>query len=306
MISTTRYRHEIQRDGFTVNKRKNPLQCEHDTSSGFQHSFRASMVQKMQRYFSSEPKSDTIGANRSISSKKSFIERMLGAIFFMALFMSARAAGPSQIPVLGYHQLGNAASYYSSPTATFTWQMNQLKALGYQTITPQQYVNWLQGDASTLPPKPVLVTFDDNIANALPAVAIMQSVGMAGVMYVVSGFADAPDGWNMDWTQLASLKASGWTIQLHAGPLGHALMAQSPNCPYFNGCRLPNEPLATYQARVASDLDQGIAKLQQYNFITGNSVTYALPFDFYGQGTTDTAVAGWFPGNVLHLKISTV
>ena len=95
---------------------------------------------------------------------------------------------------------------------------------------------------------------------------------------------------------LASLQASGWTIQLHAGPLGHALMTQTPNCPYFNGCRLPNETPAAYQARVQSDLDQGIAKLQQYNFISGNSVTYALPFDFYGQGTTDTAVTGWFSG----------
>ena len=95
---------------------------------------------------------------------------------------------------------------------------------------------------------------------------------------------------------LARLQANGWWLQLHAGPLGHALMTQTPNCPYFNGCRLPNETPAAYQARVQSDLDQGIAKLQQYNFISGNSVTYALPFDFYGQGTADTAVTNWFPG----------
>ena len=82
---------------------------------------------------------------------------------------------------------------------------------------------------------------------------------------------------------LASLNASGWWLQLHAGPLGHALLAQNPKCPYFNGCRLAGETAATYQARVRSDLDQGIAQLQQRKFISGNSVTYALPFDFYGR-----------------------
>ena len=226
---------------------------------------------------------------------------MLGPLFLISLFIHAEAAGPSQIPVLCYHQLDNSASFFSISTSQFTWQMDTLVSLGYQTITPYQYVNWLQGDASTLPAKPILVTFDDNIANAFPAAAIMQARGLAGVMYIVSGYADLPDGWNMPWGMLSNLQASGWTIQLHAGPLGHAFMTQTPNCPYFNGCRLPNETASEYQARVTSDLDQGIAKLKQYNFISDNSVTFALPFDFYGQGTTDTAVTSWLPGKTHNL-----
>lgn len=123
--------------------------------------------------------------------------KLLAPILLFTLILGAHAAGPSQIPVLCYHQLDNTPSFFSISTATFASQMDTLKSLGYQTISPQQYVNWLQGEVSTLPTKPILVTFDDNIANAFPAAAVMQARGLAGAMYVVTGYADFPDGWNM-------------------------------------------------------------------------------------------------------------
>ena len=109
---------------------------------------------------------------------------MLGSILLVALILGAHAVTrPSQISVLCYHQLDSpAGSIYSIPSATFIWQMDTLKSLGYQTISPQQYVNWLQGDSSTLPTKPILVTFDDNIANAFPAAAVMKARGLAATM----------------------------------------------------------------------------------------------------------------------------
>ena len=59
---------------------------------------------------------------------------------------------PTHIPVLGYHQMNNPASYISVNTSTLTMQMEMLKYLGYKSITPLQYVNWLRGVVQPLLP----------------------------------------------------------------------------------------------------------------------------------------------------------
>jgi hypothetical protein len=200
---------------------------------------------------------------------------------------------PQSIPVLLYHQIdGVTQSVLSVSTAQFTEQMDLLVSLGYKTISPWQYAEWVQGRDLSLPAKPILITFDDNIISAGAAIPILLARQFRAVMYVATGFADFPGGWNMDWTQLQALLASDWYIQLHAGPSGHAALSQS-NCPYFYGCRLSGEDEATYQARVRSDIDSGLAALNQRLGVK-ESPTFAVPWDYWGQGSTDPAV-NWAP-----------
>ncbi len=173
--------------------------------------------------------------------------------------------------------------------------MTTLKSLGYSTITPQQYVQWLQGNNAGLPAKPVLVTFDDNIANAAPATQILINKGFRATMTVVSGFADFPDGWNFAWTDLQAMKATGvWDFQLHAGPQGHALLS-GQTCNLFYTCRLTGETPAAYQTRVINDINAGEAAMQSHGLTSGPTVTYAVPWDSWGQDSTDTAVTSFFP-----------
>ena len=205
-------------------------------------------------------------------------------------------ARPTVVPVLCYHQM-NQNSLFSVTTAQFTQQMDYLFAQGYRTITPQQYLAWLQGNNAGIPSKPLLITFDDNIGNARAATPILQERFMQATMYVVTGFADFPDGWNMDWVELKGMMSKGWSMQLHAGPSGHAVFTSGgPDCTYFYGCRVPKETAATYQARVKADLTQGIAALQTKLGVT--SPTFALPWDFWGQGKSDTVVTSFLPGEL--------
>ncbi len=113
--------------------------------------------------------------------------------FFLYAVVATQAAVTS-IPVLGYHQLDHTG-LYSITSSVFTQQMNRLLLLGYTPITPEQYVAWLQGVQTGLPFKPILITFDDNIANAQAATAILKARNFKATMYVVTGFADLPDGW---------------------------------------------------------------------------------------------------------------
>ena len=77
------------------------------------------------------------------------------------------------IPVLCYHQYNAPLSYFSVSTDQFTSQMKYLYDLGYNTISPDLYSKALRGDPVNLPRNPILITFDDGIANTAPATWVM-------------------------------------------------------------------------------------------------------------------------------------
>jgi hypothetical protein len=45
---------------------------------------------------------------------------------------------------------------FSLPLGNFTQQMDALVSLGYITISPEQFVAWLNGNSAGLPAKPIL------------------------------------------------------------------------------------------------------------------------------------------------------
>eukprot|EP00047_Mylnosiga_fluctuans_P022891 m.128569 g.128569 ORF g.128569 m.128569 type:complete len:455 (-) comp9415_c0_seq9:259-1623(-) len=212
--------------------------------------------------------------------------------------LGCTANAATSIPVLCYHQLNSADnSLVSVTTAQFAQQMDFLVAQGYQTISPDQYVAWLQGNGTTpgLPAKPILITFDDGTLNAGGATPILRARRLNAVMYVVTGYADNPGTWSMNWTQLAALQANGWHIQLHAGPLGHdPVVGGTCQYNYFYGCRKSNETLDEYKARVVRDIDAGIQALASHRLINGSD-TFAIPWDYWGQMNGDADVTDWLP-----------
>ena len=94
----------------------------------------------------------------------------------------------------------------------------------------------------------------------------------------MTGYADYPDGWNMDWNTLATMQATNWYIELHAGPLGHATInpANAALCLEFYACRFSGETAAAYQTRVKTDLAAGLFALQAHGMAAGQSSTFAL------------------------------
>ncbi|MGE5136114.1 MAG: polysaccharide deacetylase family protein [Gemmatimonadota bacterium] len=136
-------------------------------------------------------------------------------------------ASPSPVPILLYHSVSAAPPAWIAPYAvtpgTFAAHLDAVVASGRQPLTVSQYLDGLTGAAS-LPPRPVLITFDDGFADfasdALPALAAR---GLPSTLYVTTGaLADRPPGSVLPparmllSTDLAGLEAAGVEIGAHS------------------------------------------------------------------------------------------
>ena len=187
-------------------------------------------------------------------------------------------ASPTAIPVLCFHGIGTDPANFPTdmPLSTFTADMKALHDAGYHTITLQQYLDWEAGKNPVLPSKPILLTDDDGDVSTMQMTSVLQSYGYTMVAFIVTGFIDNNDDYNVTWAQLQSMVASGtWEVAFHAGADGHYNLADPtdlpPNqsldssTPYFYADMFPQDQGsdALYQQRVTAELDQGRTKLQQ-------------------------------------------
>ena len=123
--------------------------------------------------------------------------------------------GEVNVPILLYHHV------YPCPTPNwletdvdlFEYQMRYLGRHGYQTITTMQLREAvLQG--AVLPPKPVIITFDDGYENIFTyAFPIMERYGLKGTIYVITKSLGYESFVSVD--QLKTLSAAGWEIGSH-------------------------------------------------------------------------------------------
>jgi len=131
---------------------------------------------------------------------------------------SARLRGwwRSEILVLAYHRVLDLDAdpefdfdpdLVSASTADFAWQMRYL-AENYNPIGFQRLVEALDGRAP-LPPRPVIVTFDDgfddNYRNAFPA---LKAAGVPAVFFVSTGYLGGTEPFWFDWTYRLCLEAA--------------------------------------------------------------------------------------------------
>ncbi|HKG53500.1 MAG TPA: polysaccharide deacetylase family protein [Anaerolineales bacterium] len=126
--------------------------------------------------------------------------------------------GPDQVivPILLYHHIGYSLRgddvYYVSPD-TFDQQLNLLYQWGYKTISVELLVKAIK-EGAELPPKPILLTFDDGsktiYENALP---MMQRYGFTGASYIVYNYVGIRNYMNAD--QIRALYTAGWEVGSH-------------------------------------------------------------------------------------------
>ncbi len=122
---------------------------------------------------------------------------------------------PQQIPVLNYHSItidpGNRAVI---TPAKFEEQMLYLSKNGYHTLTLQQFIDYMDGTISTLPKKPVLLTFDDGYAdNYEHALPLLKKLNFHATLFVSPGTTE--DGYFLNWDQIKEMHEAGWDIQPH-------------------------------------------------------------------------------------------
>jgi peptidoglycan/xylan/chitin deacetylase (PgdA/CDA1 family) len=105
-------------------------------------------------------------------------------------------------------------SQYYVPPEKFEDQMKLLHDWEYTVIPIELLVKAIKEGAS-LPPRPVIITFDDGDLSVYEtAFPIMQKYNLTGVAYIVGNYMDT-EGY-MTAEQIKTLAAAGWEIGSHS------------------------------------------------------------------------------------------
>ncbi len=171
-----------------------------------------------------------------------------------------------EVPVLCYHHIRNFSASqsesmksYSVTPANFAAQMKALHDSGYQTILPAQLYDHLVYGAA-LPPKPVMLTFDDTQESQYSiGAAEMNKYGFKGVFFIMTIAINRPR--YMSKEQIKNLADSGHEIAAHTWD--HHMVTKY----------------------VGADWDTQLVKPQvQLEAITGKPIKYfAYPFGLWNQ-----------------------
>ena len=132
----------------------------------------------------------------------------------------ASVAARADVPVLCYHQIrpltaadAPSARPYIVPPGAFAAQMRALDRAGYEPVSGEALVAHV-AEGRPLPPKPVLLTFDDasegQYASALP---VLRRHGFRATFFVMTVVLDKP-GW-FSRAQVRALDRAGMTIGAH-------------------------------------------------------------------------------------------
>lgn len=231
--------------------------------------------------------------------------RLLGLLLCVSMLsVSGPALSQSLFPadhddgktfrVLTFHDVRKnvRASFEKSPDATavdettlldaFTW----LGSAGYRPVSLSQIIAARNGGAP-LPPKAVLLTFDDGYESAYTIVfPLLKRFGYPAVMGLVSGWLDAPGGEGeyggrealklpdarfLTWAQAAEMAQSGLvelaghTDAMHRGipanPQGNLLPAATAH--RYDRATGRYESDAAYRARIVADLRRNKAGIER-------------------------------------------
>jgi len=108
----------------------------------------------------------------------------------------------------------------------FRNHLDWLKQNGYQTIPLEALIDYLEGREAFLPPKPILLTFDDGtIENYNIVYPILQEFGFIGIAFVITGSFFTPDSQKFWWKEV---DRSG-ILEVESHTRTHSLIWISPH-----------------------------------------------------------------------------
>jgi peptidoglycan/xylan/chitin deacetylase (PgdA/CDA1 family) len=209
----------------------------------------------------------------------------------------------SAIPVLLYHGIGPESAFsnpddafYGVDPAAFAKQMTLLKHAGYQTVTLDEFVRFVTGDDVHLPPRPLLLTFDDARADSwIDGDGILRKLGLNAVLFVDVGRVSDGNPEYLTWDELKSAERSGrWRLQLHSGNGHEYIQYGSGPDDYgpFYAYEEPGESFGDWRARAFGDITWGQDELSA-RFPNDRPLAFAPPYGAYGQeGTNDSRIPG--------------
>ncbi len=200
----------------------------------------------------------------------------------LALIVGAHGAGAEsahRIIAISYHDVVEHPSEVGADRFTVTVdqlinQLAWLDAHGFEPITLDQWAAAAEGEP--LPPRPVLLTFDDGYASfAEHVMPVLKLFDFPAVLAPVTSWVDAPEGSVVQygdqpmprerfltWDQLREISKTGLveiathTHDMHRGLTGNQFGNELPAAVTrrWNDERNAYEPEADYEARIRSDL----------------------------------------------------
>jgi hypothetical protein len=120
----------------------------------------------------------------------------------------------SAIPVLLYHGIGPESDFSNATDAEYgidaddsAKQMTLIRHAGYETIDLPTFIDFAQEKPVDLPPRPLLLTFDDARADSWTGGdGILRELGLNAVMFVDVGRVDAGDREYLTWEELQTVQ----------------------------------------------------------------------------------------------------
>ena len=128
-----------------------------------------------------------------------------------------------RVPILMYHYVEDPppdADVWrrdlSVPPSRFEAQLRYLEEQGYQSITLNDLALYLTVGAP-LPPKPIILTFDDGYADAYThAFPLLQAHGFVGTFFLITGQIDANNPDFLSWAEVEEMAAAGMRFEPHS------------------------------------------------------------------------------------------
>jgi peptidoglycan/xylan/chitin deacetylase (PgdA/CDA1 family) len=210
------------------------------------------------------------------------------------------------VPVLVYHGIGDPGRFSVSQEA-FARQLAMMDAAGVETITVDEYAAFVRGEPVDLPPRPLLLTFDDGkVSSFRGADAVLERYGMNAVIYAIAGEAEEGSEYYLSADELAEMEAGGrWEVQPHAGDQQETVYDAAGDVGPAYAYRAYSdegglESFAEYRRRVLGDIDGAVSDFESE--IDGfEPQTFAFPFGAYGQyGTNDRRIPRALPRALGH------
>ena len=196
-----------------------------------------------------------------------------------------------EVPIIMYHNIhktNETDSKYAVSQADFENDLKFLSDNGYTTIVMQDLINFVQSKSS-LPPKPIVLTFDDgyfnNCAHAFPLLQKYNHKAVISIIgYYTDQFTQAPDEnpkySHLTWDDIKKMMESGniefqnHSYNLHTTDKGR------------NGAKKKrSESLEEYRQLLTSDLQKLQDEFTQNTGYTPTTFTY--PFGSVSEASFD-------------------
>lgn len=173
------------------------------------------------------------------------------------------------LPVIMYHSVvkeGNLGEYVVSADI-LEKDIKWLKEHNYEPVFVEDVITYVKGDG-VLPPKPVMITFDDGMKNNMDtAFEVMKKYDAKGVYSVVGSYCDGGDPY-MSWDELKEFSQEALVEIQHHSYSFHELGQRK------GSMRMAGEGFCEYVTEFASDTSKMNNALAENADIKTSCYTY--------------------------------